>query len=232
MNRSELKQHVVELLQQNDLAEIGRQLLELPEKKLINPLFSCLCHSDERIRWHAVSGFGVIVPNICRQNLEQSRTIMRRFLWMLNDESGGIGWGIPEAMAEVMFNCRPLGNEYLHMLVSYTLDDGPELFQAGNFLELDLMQEGVLWGLCRVAPSYKEKLLHLGVGAALQVYFHSTNHRVRGLVCRLAGILELEIYKDQLVTLLEDAKEVRLYHQGRFEVFTVGDLARSALKIL
>ena len=232
MNRLKLKQFVTELLRQDNLSEIRRQLLDLPQKNLLNPLFSCLCHTEERVRWHSVSSFGFIVPKIGEKDLEQARTVMRRFLWMLNDESGGIGWGVPEAMAEVMHHSLPLGKEYLHMLVSYTVDDGPELFQDGNFLELDLMQEGVLWGLCRVAPRYRDKLIYLGVGDGLQVYFDSLNPRVRGLVCRLAGELELSVYRDQLVDLLEDPGELRLYDQGRFEVLTVGELARSTLKLL
>lgn len=228
MNRLKLKRHVIQLLQQDDLEEIRRQLLELREKNLLNPLFSCLCNTDERVRWHAVSGFGFIVPRIAEQDLEQARTVMRRFLWMLNDESGGIGWGVPEAMAEVMNHSRPLAGEYLHMLVSYTVDDGPELFQDGNFLEMDLMQEGVLWGLCRVAPGYRDELLELGVSDGLSVYFQSSKAHVRGLACRLSGLLGLNTYREQLVDLLEDPGAVRIYHQGRFQETTVGELARSA----
>jgi len=228
MNRLELKRHIIQLLQQNDLEEIRRQLLERREKNLLNPLFSCLCHADERVRWHAVSGFGFIVPRTAEKDLEQARTVMRRFLWMLNDESGGIGWGVPEAMAEVMSHSRPLGKEYLHMLVSYTIDDGPELFQDGNFLELDLMQEGVLWGLCRVAPGYKDELLQLGVSGGLNVYFQSSKAQVRGLACRLSGLLGLNAYEEQLLDLLEDPGALRIYHQGSFEEYTVAELARSA----
>ncbi len=229
MKRSRLKEYVVDLLLRCEIGEIRQQLQELPEKQVLKPLFSCLCHVDERVRWHAVSAFGFIVPAIGAADLEQARTVMRRFLWMLNDESGGIGWGVPEAMAEVMFHSRPLGGEYLHMLVSYTVDDGPELFQDGNFLELDLMQEGVLWGLCRVAPVYKDELLNLGIDAGLGRYFDAANVRVRGLACRLAGHLRLRGYRDILLAFRKDDGVVRIYHDGRFEAATVAELAGAAL---
>lgn len=175
MNRLKLKNQIIELLRQDDLDEIRRQLHVLPETKLLNVLFSCLCHPLEIVRWHAVSGFGFIVPEIAERDMEGARTLMRRFLWMLNDESGGIGWGIPEAMAEVMFHSRTLGREYLHMLVSYTRDDGPELFQDGNFLELDMMQEGVLWGLCRIAPVYQDELLDVtSMTTSRSIFSHQT----------------------------------------------------------
>ena len=163
MNRLQFKKHVINLLRFEDLATIYDEISSLPRKNLINTLFSCLCHSHELVRWHAVSSFGSVVPAMAVGDMEKARTVMRRFLWMLNDESGGIGWGVPEAMAEVMFHSRPLADEYLHMLVSYTMDDGPELFQDGNFLELELLQEGVLWGLCRVAPLYETELIGLGL---------------------------------------------------------------------
>jgi hypothetical protein len=232
MNRLRLKKHVVDLLRQKDLGSIRRQLQEVPAKQLLNPLFSCLCHTDELVRWHAVSGFGFVVPEIGAEDLEQARTVMRRFLWMLNDESGGIGWGVPEAMAEVMFHSRPLAGEYLHMLVSYSVDDGPGLFQDGNFLELDLIQEGVLWGLCRVAPVYRNDLVNLKIDASLACYFHSSNARVRGLACRLTGQLGLRGCKDHLLALREDKHPLRIYNEGCFEKSTVGDLAGVALEQL
>ncbi len=232
MNRRKLKKQIIMLLQSDDLDEMRRQLQDLPQSNLLNALFSCLCHSDELVRWHAVSGFGFIVPAIAEKELETARTVMRRFLWMLNDESGGIGWGVPEAMAEVMFHSTPLGREYLHMLVSYTRDDGPELFQDGNFLELDLMQEGVLWGLCRVAPVYRSKMLKHRLDDNLEVYFHSTSARVRGLVCRLSGVLRLQKYRTFLYGACEDVNPVRFYHEGRFMERTVSELARTALKNL
>eukprot|EP00362_Geleiidae_sp_MMETSP1317_P000447 CAMPEP_0201284794 /NCGR_PEP_ID=MMETSP1317-20130820/84991_1 /ASSEMBLY_ACC=CAM_ASM_000770 /TAXON_ID=187299 /ORGANISM="Undescribed Undescribed, Strain Undescribed" /LENGTH=71 /DNA_ID=CAMNT_0047606373 /DNA_START=1077 /DNA_END=1289 /DNA_ORIENTATION=- len=67
--------------------------------------------------------------------MEEARIVMRRMLWSMNDESGGIGWGVPEAMAEVMTCNKGLAEEYIHMLISYMREDGEELFQDGNFLE-------------------------------------------------------------------------------------------------
>ena len=229
MRRSALKQQVIELLRRADLDEVRDRLQDFPETPVLNTLFSCLCHPEEIVRWHAVSGFGFVVPVIAADEMERARTIMRRFLWMLNDESGGIGWGVPESMAEVMYRCRPLGREYLHMLVSYTVDDGPELFQDGNFLELDLIQEAVLWGLCRVAPAYRNELLKQSVGRNLGIYFHSSNVRVRGLACQLAGLLKLQRFTDELSAARNDARPLRLYWEGVFIDCTVAGLAGAAL---
>lgn len=232
MNRRTCKAYLISLLGSRDLDEILAELPSVPPKYLINGLFSCLCHPEEKVRWHAVSCFGAVVPAIGATDMEGARTIMRRFLWMLNDESGGIGWGVPEAMAEVMVHSSRLADEYLHMLVSYTMDDGPELFQDGNFLELELLQEGVLWGLCRLAPVYRDKLLDLRLGDNIGIYLVSKNHAVKGLACSLAGLLGLSAYLSDISGAGSDMSPVRLYENGVIRELTVAELAQAALEQL
>jgi len=79
-------------------------------------------------------------------DMEAARVVMRRMIWQLNEESGGIGWGMPEAMGETMARHEGLAQEYAHMLVSYIQEDG-------NFLEHVPLQRGVLWGLGRLAQA-------------------------------------------------------------------------------
>ncbi len=229
--RQRLKRQVVEALQRGQLAE-DRELNEFPPQELLNPLFNCLCHREQLVRWRAVDGFGLVVPKIADRNPEQARVVMRRFLWMLNDESGGIGWGVPEAMAAVMAGNDLLAEEYLHMLISYTLDDGAELLAHGNFLEHAQLQEGVLWGLCLLAPRYRERMVAGGVAANLSGYFGSPHSAVRGLVCRLCGLLALVSYQAQLTALHTDPAVLQIYENGRISEYRVQDLARQAVLML
>lgn len=223
------KQIVTDLLCQPDCSTLAAEFKRFAPQELLNPLFSCLCHPEELVRWHAVTGFGIVVPAMAEQDAEQARVVMRRFLWMLNDESGGIGWGVPEAMAEVMSGSPLLAREYLHMLVSYALDDGPELLQHGNFLEHPVLQEGVLWGLCRIARLYRDILLQQGLAQAIGVYFPSPQGGVRGQVCRLCGLLMLSDYRAEIAMLRTDISVLRVYHEGTLFACTVADLAESAL---
>lgn len=230
--RLQKKRIVTDLLRSSSPAELADKLRALSPRDVINPLFSCLCHPEELVRWRAVTGFGIVVPAITERDPEEGRVIMRRFIWMLNDESGGIGWGAPEAMAEVMAASQLLADEYLHMLVSYTLDDGPELFQHGNFLEHDILQEGVLWGICRVAPLYPDQVLALGVADKCGGYFPSERSGIRGLTCRLSGLLALSRYRRQLVELTADQAVVRIYEDGVLREYRVADLAEQALRAI
>jgi len=229
MNRRQTKQTIIALLRNSELPGVRSGLMNMPRTGVVNALFSCLCHADEKVRWHAVSGFGFLVPAIGAEKREDARVIMRRFLWMLNDESGGIGWGVPEAMGEVMHHSDFLAVEYLHMLVSYTMDDGPELFQDGNFLELAQLQEGVLWGLCRVAPKRAADLAGLKISDHIGRYFNSSNASVRGMACRLAGMLQLSEFAGRLEDGLTDHAALRYYDNGLFRDTTVAALAQTAL---
>lgn len=141
MGTRAIKQKVLEALQQDDLDHIETELALLQEKELINALFSGICHSDERIRWHAISVMGGAVARLAEQDMEEARIILRRMLWSLNDESGGIGWGAPESMAEIMCRHEGLADEYIHILISYMRPDGEEEWQDGNFLEHEILQQ-------------------------------------------------------------------------------------------
>ena len=225
MNRRQIKNKVIVALSQKNVNHVFLALKDIETRLVINPLFTCLCNTQPVIRWHAVSMFGRVVQGIAKQNLEDARVVMRRFLWMLNDESGGIGWGVPEAMAEVMCNNDTLAEEYVNMLVSYTLDDGPEIHQDGNFLELPQLQQGVLWGLVRLSFSHAELLLEHKVDKNLEPYFHSADATVQGLVCYLADLLGLQRYKNHASELCHSKKAFNLYTDGAFYHLTVGEVA-------
>ncbi len=230
MKRQELKRKVVSLLREDELAEIKKELAAFDQRSLINPLVTCLCHTDEKIRWHSVSAIGEVVHNIAVEEIEHARIVMRRFLWMLNDESGGIGWGVPEAMSESMHHNRILAEEYLHMLVSYSRDDGPELFQDGNFIELPLLQHGVLWGLCRLAENYKEQLINKAAQENIGFYLGSADSQVRGLASLLCRLLARPEFVPQLKYLITDSNRVRIYSNGKMRIYTVGQLAAEAVE--
>ena len=216
MNRRKIKQFVIDTLGQPDLNVIYSTLKKINAEDLVYPLFSSLCHTDELVRWHGISVLGKVVRIIGDKDIEDARVIMRRFLWMLNDESGGIGWGVPEAMAEAMVNNETLAEEYFHMLVSYTIDDGPEIFQDGNFLELPLLQRGVLWGMCRVASKYRNVLDQYDTGTHLLPYFQSEDTVVVGLACCLVEILGIKTYSDEMKSYRDSKDVIRVYVEGTF----------------
>lgn len=227
MNRRERKEELFRLLGAENRDELKAAVRKFPPQTLVNPLFSSLCITSEREFWNGIFLFGVIVPAIAEVNLEQARVIMRRFLWSLNDESGGIGWGAPEAMAEIMANEERLAHEYLHMLVSYMKDDGPELFQDGNYLELPMLQRGLLWGIGRLADVQRERLLKMGAADDVADYLDSDDAIVRGLAVWCLARLSVWEYTDRVAGLLGDDTTVPIQIEGRMVYQQVSDLARA-----
>ena len=232
MSRRELKKMLLEVLQERDLPEIFQVISQYQEHLLLNPLFIALCHRDERVRFHAVCCFGRIVPAMAGKDLESARIVMRRFLWSLNDESGGIGWGAPEAMAEIMCHSESLRQEYLHMLISYMREDGDELFQDGNFIELPMLQRGVLRGIGRLAQCHRSEMIGRHIAGDVAAYLQSSDVEVVGLAIWCLGMLGTAADSAKIAPFLGNETEVTLYIDDVLQKPTVGQLAENALQLI
>ena len=233
MGTRAIKKKVIKLLQQDKLSDIESALADLPEKDLVNALFSGICHAEESIRWHAISVMGRAVARLAEQDMEEARIILRRMLWSLNDESGGIGWGAPESMAEIMCCHKGLTDEYIHMLISYMRPDGEEDWQDGNFLEHEMLQQGLLWAVGRLAQCRREQLLARGAGYDVLPYLNSSDAAVCGLAARATGLLGETGGLNRLRELAAtDQRTLRLYDQGAFTTLSVAELAGQALEEL
>lgn len=134
------KKKVREILNGNSRTKALGLLEEIPDDQLINHLFSHFYSGDELIKFRSVTAMGELALRLAGDRMEKARIVVRRIMWNLNDESGGIGWGSPEAMGEILARCPELALEYSSILFSY-LDD------RGNFIEHELLQRGVLWGV-------------------------------------------------------------------------------------
>ena len=229
MSGRKIKQEVLDILASSDLDLVSRRLCQYAEKDLVGPLFSALSRPEETIRWHAITVFGQVLPRLADHEMEAARIVMRRFLWSLNDESGGICWGAPEAMAEVMLHHDRLAAEYLHMLISYLQPDGPLEHQDGNFLELPSLQRGLLWGIGRLAEKRAEFLIARGVPADLLSYLQSEDGCVRGLAVRALGRLRAAGVREAIVALAEDKSPVLFYENGVVRTIAVAELVADAL---
>ncbi|MGD2127572.1 MAG: hypothetical protein PVG99_15955 [Desulfobacteraceae bacterium] len=218
-----LKKRVRELLRRPDFDSALEELCRMRGQQVVNPLFSFLHDGDEKVKWAAVTAMGAVVAQLADQDMEAARVIMRRLMWNLNDESGGIGWGSPEAMGEILSRHKRLANEYAHILISYTKQDG-------NYLEHGLLQRGLLWGIGRLAgvrpELFKNDVHHL------IPYMNSVDATVRGLAARILGFLRAEEARSGLEQLSSDESEVSMMDSGQLVHCRVKDLAEEALKRL
>lgn len=151
----QIKSHIYNILGQEDWQQELHRLQDIPAKRLISPLFGTLCSGSDQLRWHGVSSFGILLPRLIQeQGQEAARVVLRRLTWSLNDESGGIGWGAPEVIGEILANSEQLALEYHKILLSFI---NPAL-EPGNYLEYTPLRRGAYWGLARLGQT-KPQLL-------------------------------------------------------------------------
>ena len=137
-----MKKIVRELLSREDYDALLK--LAVPHGgKISGHLIHLLSGLDETLRWRAVKALGLVSYQLFQENPEKTRRILRQLLWNLNEESGGIGWGMPEAMGEILASNPQLIVEYGCLLISY-------LTEEECFLENEVLQKGVIWAIGRV----------------------------------------------------------------------------------
>lgn len=219
----DLRARIEGLLRSEEFEERLSEWPRFPARRVINPLFSFFYSPDELLKMRAVKAAGIVVTGAAKEDIEFARVVMRRLIWNLNDESGGIGWGSPEAMGEIMAMHERIAREYVHILVSY-------IDKKGNPLEHEGLEEGVLWGIGRLAQ-VRPHLLR-GAGPHVIRYLASENPVLRGTAAWVIGMLKAGEARPALKNLLGDRAEVILFRHGSLDRCRVGELAKEALESL
>lgn len=216
-----LKKRLMEIIRADDFETEKSKALEYPAKKAINPLISFLYTGDQVVFHRTVEIIGLVVDQMAKEDMESARIVMRRFMWMLNDESGGIGWGIPESMSEVMARNKSLAEEYSGILISY-------LDEEGNFLEYEALQRGLLWGVARLSQTRPD--LMKNAKDQLGKYILSPDPYIRYHAIKAAANLSAVNLIQNLKDFETDDSMVKLYRDNKHIEETVGYAAKAALQ--
>jgi hypothetical protein len=158
----------------------------------------------------------VVVSHLADAQMESARVIMRRLMWTLNDESGGIGWGAPEAMGEITARHKALADEFGCILVSYIRPDC-------NFLEHPILQRGVLWGLGRLAHVRAEMVVE--AVPFIRPFLDSDDAVHRGLAAWALRAVDDTFRMNTSRPLFHDRGALEFYYNGDLMTVTVGALA-------
>jgi hypothetical protein len=181
-----------------------------------------LCSVDERVKWEAVKSLGIHVSELAEKDLESARNWMRRFMWQLNEESGGIGWGVAETMGEAMARHESLAREFAHILLSYLREDG-------NYLEYEPLQKGVLWGIGRLAQVRPELLISCSALHSVSPFLNSVDGPLRGLAVWVLGSIGNSQTLSLIQRLLNDPTEIRIFRGDVLQTRSIHELAEEAL---
>lgn len=114
-------------------------------------LFSFLLYDPEFMH-RAARALGLTTAAVCEKNPEAARNIIRRFMWHMNEDSGNIGWGIPDAFAETLAASRRLAESYASILLSYIM----ELGFADNYCDHAPLRRECYWAAGHLAQAWPD----------------------------------------------------------------------------
>lgn len=112
----------------------------------VNALFALLPR-ETLVRHRAAVGLGAVCARMAETSIERAREIVRRYMWHMNEESGNIGWGIPEAFAETLVASPALAQEFYRVFISYVIS----LNKDDNFCDHAILRRSCYWGIGRFA---------------------------------------------------------------------------------
>ncbi|WP_320171521.1 DVU0298 family protein [Maridesulfovibrio sp.] len=220
-----IKKNVMNILARESWEQDFTALMdEYSMQDLISPLFSGLCAPDIMVRWHSITCFGKVVSRMAEENAAKARVVMRRIMWMLNEESGGCAWGVPEAMGEITASNQLMADEYGRILLSYSHEEpnGPE-----NFLEFTTLLRGAVWGAARLAQD-RQQVARQAEDDLIRFLSHP-DPVIAGTACWGLGGLRSAKSVKALEALLDNDTIIDIYKNCSLDSVTVGRLAQEAL---
>jgi hypothetical protein len=187
-------------------------------RNLDNPLralSSSLFDPDPLIKWRVIQAMGLVANMDSQKDLERVRRQIRRLLWLMNDESGGICWNAPEAIAEIVFNVTQLLGEYGKLLPSF-FDEEP-------------FEKGSRWAVARIAPL--DPTICLESVERLIESLSDPDPEIRAYSAMALQAVGGTSSVDQIKTLLDDSGLINFYDFQNSQLIktTVGQLLKDRI---
>ena len=115
---------------------------------VIRHLNSRLYSGDGQEKWRTIRALGALAANQELMDERRLTDLVRRFIWALNDESGAVPYGVPEAIGELLAVRPELQQAFLPILCSLLTED--DMSQTGP------IERGALWAVGRIGPPVAE----------------------------------------------------------------------------
>jgi hypothetical protein len=212
-----LKKTIHNALEANELDAVV--LLAKENRRVVSLLVRMAYDKDTLVGWRAIKAIGLSAKALVKTDNEFLRETVRKLLWSLSDESGGIGWAAPEILGEIV-SADPERFSDIIPLIAEVYDIEEKVFRPGILYALGKIAEVSpdlvmpFKGLIRRALSEDEPLLRV---FALDL--------LKTLKSRLGkeDMNDPEIMQN----LLSDHSEAWVYKNDCFVSVEIGEYARS-----
>lgn len=209
-----MRKHLYEQLQRRDMGGIAEAARR--KRRILGALISLLYDPDPLIGWRAVEAMGEAANCIAEDDPDFVREHLRRLYWLISEESGGICWRAPEAMAEIVRHRPRQFADYIPIVAGLILSLAEE--------DLDHFKAGILWAIGRLGAEVGDHARD--VLPAVSSSLNDPDSQVRGLAVWCLGRLGQPEFLHGRTDLLGDEGAVDLYEDGALHRVTVGDLVR------
>jgi hypothetical protein len=116
--------------------------------RVVRFLSSQLYTPEADVKRKTIRALGVVAAEKSLLDHQRTTDLLRRFVWALNDESGAVPYGMPEAIGELLANRPEFQEAFLPILCSLLTED--DMSQTGP------VERGAFWAVGRVgAPVAK-----------------------------------------------------------------------------
>lgn len=112
------------------------------DSRVLRGLSSMLFSKEPLACWQAIEGIGYAATAQIKNDPDIIRRHIRNQFWLMNDESGGVGWYAAEAIGEMLHGAPGLIEEFGEML--------PSFFKEEPF------ERGAHWAVARIAEIQPE----------------------------------------------------------------------------
>jgi HEAT repeat protein len=189
------------------------------KKRVLGSLITSTYDADPRISWRAVEALGAAASRVAEDDPDYVRQLLIRLLWLINEESGGICWRAPEAMAEILWHRPTLFADYVPIVTSLIVTMAEE--------DLEHFRAGTLWAIGRLAVAGADHIHDVIPSVTLAL--DDSNPQVRGMaVWCLREVGRVDLLAER-ADLLADEQTLDLYEDGAIRRTTVSQLVRRAL---
>lgn len=206
-----MKNDVIKLLNKQNYDQLIS--LSPKTKKILTTLISLSYDKSAPLAWRAIEAIGIVTGKVSNTDPALVRNIVNRLLWMIRDESGGIGWSAPETLGEIVRNSPELCADIAPVIVSF--HDEPPL------------RAGVFRAVGRIGKRNPDMAV-IAVPPAL-AGLKSTDPSIRGYAAWALGEIGAAGVREELEKLTKDKDTFTFYEDGELKEKTVGEVADKAL---
>lgn len=146
MTQLEIKRTIQQALEKNDIDAVVSLVQQ--HRRALSQLVRIAYDKETLAGWRAIKAIGRVAKALVNTDDEFLRVTIRKLLWSLSDESGGIGWAAPEILGEIVSADPEKFNDIIPLIA--------EVYE----IEERVFRPGVIYALTRIAETAPELVMN------------------------------------------------------------------------